>query len=437
MGEDRLAMSQKERDRLKVLHEVSRGQLTQKAAAGQLRVSERQLRRLARKLREQGDGAVVHGLRGRASNRRVSPETERRAVEELSREPCRDFGPTFAAEHVSKLLGIRVGRDTVRKWMIASGLWQSRKRKLETIHQWRERRACFGELVQWDTSDHDWLEGRGERLYLIAMIDDATSRVYARFVRHDTTEENMRVLWGWLERYGRPLAFYTDKAAMFETAPKASTGEEPASLPATQITRALAELGIERISAHSPQAKGRIERFFNTAQDRLVKLLRVSGICTIEAANACLDAEFLPDWERRFTVTPANDTDAHRPLTELHNLSATLSRVELRAIATDYTVQFEGQRYQIARSSVKVGMKGQKVRVEARLDGTLAMRFEGAYLEISASISREPQLKPVSASGKPVRKDHNRGGRSRWMRDHPVIAPRPIWQAIRDSNANC
>ena len=164
-------MSQRERDRLKVLHEVGKGQVTQKQAADQLQLSERQVRRLARSLKERGDVAVMHGLRGRASNRKTSGELERRAVEELSREECRDFGPTFAAEHVSKQLGIEVGRDTIRKWLIAAGLWKSRKRKLEAIHQWRERRACFGELVQWDTCNHDWLEGRGERLYLIAMIE--------------------------------------------------------------------------------------------------------------------------------------------------------------------------------------------------------------------------------------------------------------------------
>lgn len=436
MGEDRLAMSQRERDRLKVLHDADKRQITQKEAARQLKLSERQVRRLAGKLREKGDGTVVHGLRGRASNRRISAEIEKRAIEELSREQCRDFGPTFAAQHLSKLLEIKVGRDTVRKWLMAAGLWQSRKRKVETIHQWRERRACFGELVQWDTSDHDWLEGRGERLYLIAMIDDATSRVCARFVYHDTAGENMRLLWSWLEQHGRPLAFYTDKAAMFETAPRTSTGDDE-SRRLTQITRALNELGIERISAHSPQAKGRIERFFSTAQDRLVKQLRLAGACTIEAANACLDLEFLPDWEQRFTVAPANTTDAHRPLSELHNLPATLSHVEMRTIAADYTVQFAGKRYQIARSSVRAGMKGQKVRVEARLDGCIAIRFESAYLDISASLSRaEPATTPAPAS-RPVRKDHNRGGRSRWMRDFPVTAPKPVWQAIRDSNRNC
>lgn len=429
-------MSQRERDRLKVLHELSKGQITQKQASEQLRLSERQVRRLAKEVRERGDIAVVHGLRGRVSNHRISAEAERRAIEELSREQCSDFGPTFAAQHVSKLPGIQVGRDTVRKWLIAAGLREKRKRKVGTIHQWRERRACFGELVQWDTSNHDWLEGRGERLYLIALIDDATSRVFARFAPHDNAGENMRVLWGWLERHGRPLAFYTDKAAMFETASKASVDAEEPVLQPTQITRALAELGIERISAHSPQAKGRIERFFQTAQDRLVKQLRLAGACTIEAANACLDAAFLPEWERQFTVPPANSTDAHRPVSELHNLAATLSRVEMRRIANDYTVQFGGKRYQIARTSVRVGMKGEKVRVEARLDGTMAMRFEGVYLEISASLSRELEPKPVPAAGKPGCKDHNRNGRSRWMRDYPVLTSKPIWQALNESNRN-
>lgn len=247
-------MSQRERDRLKVLHEVSKGQITQRQAGEQLRITARQVRRLLGRMQEVGDRAVVHGLRGRTSNRRISPETEQRAAEVLRQPPYRDFGPTFAAEHVSKQLGQTISKDTVRKWMIGAGLWKSRPRKAKEVHQWRPRRSCAGELVQWDTSVHDWLEGRGERLYLVAMIDDATSRVWARFVRQDTAEENMRVVWGYLERYGRPLEFYTDKAGMFETAPKPET-DATTTPAATQITRALAELGIHRSSAHSPQAK--------------------------------------------------------------------------------------------------------------------------------------------------------------------------------------
>jgi biotin operon repressor len=433
MGEDRFEMSQKERDRLKVLTEAKKGFITQAQAASQLDISERQVRRLVQKLRAVGDRAVVHGLRGRASNRRIDAGLQTRAIEELSRPECHDFAPTFAAEHVSKLLGKHIGRDTVRTWMIEAGLWKSRKRCVETIHQWRERRPCFGELVQWDTSDHDWLEGRGERLYLIAMIDDATSRVLARFVRHDTGEENMRTARRWIEQYGRPLAFYTDKAAMFEVAKRGNAEDGSNQMQATQISRAVAELGIERISAHSPQAKGRIERFFETAQDRLVKQLRIAGVCTIEDANAYLEAEFVPDWQQRFAVAPANETDAHRPVTELHDLAASFSHMETRKVTNDYTIQFQGKRYQIALSSITVGMKRQNVRVELRLDGDIAVRFNGQYLSISAAMSKVP-AQPTPAKSQPVRKDHNRGGRSRWMSDFLSHDTQPLWKAVRDSN---
>lgn len=236
-------MSQTERDRLKVLTEAKDKLITQKQAAGQLKLSERQVRRLVQRLRQVGDRAVLHGLRGKSSNRKISGEVQRRAIAELrDNSKCHDFGPSYASEHLRKNLQIEVGKDTVRKWMIAAGLWQARKRKVEDVHQWRARRSCRGELVQWDTSVHDWLEGRGERIYLIGMIDDASSQVFARFVSHDTTEENMRVLWAYLERFGRPLEFYTDKAAMFEVTPKQAVDKNAHDMPATQITRALAEL---------------------------------------------------------------------------------------------------------------------------------------------------------------------------------------------------
>ena len=202
----------------------------------------------------------------------------------------------------------------------------------------------------------------------------------------------------------------------------------------TQITRALAELGIERISAHSPQAKGRIERFFHTAQDRLVKELRLAGVCSLEAANAWLDSEFLPNWQNRFAVPAANRTDAHRPLTEMHNLAASLSHVEERRIANDYTIHFRNQRYQIARSSAVIGMKGLKLRVEARLDDTLAVRFQGSYLDIFPCPAQTQVIPTIALSDHPIRKDHNRGGRSRWMQDYPAITPAPLWRALRDSN---
>jgi len=195
------------------------------------------------------------------------------------------------------------------------------------VHPWRARRSRSGELVQRDTSTHEWLEGRGERIYLISLIDDVTSRLFARFVRHDTREENMRLLWAYPERYGRPLAFYTDQAGMFQVAVKSKRqepreGRDRMEMPPTRIAWALGELGIVRIPAHSPQAKGRVERQFQTAQDRLVKGMRVAGVRTLEQANAYLETEYLPWWNRTLTVEPAQADDAHRPLGKEHNLAA-------------------------------------------------------------------------------------------------------------------
>ena len=272
-----LLLTQRERDRLVALRKADKKLITQKQAAQQTGLSERHLRRLLAKLRSEGDQAVVHAVRGRASNRKLSAKAEKQAVAILSQPVYAGFGPTLAAEYLEQRHGVQVGRETLRRWMAAAGLWKPRRRKSGRPHPWRPRRSCRGELVQWDTSEHDWLEGRGEKLYLIGMIDDASSELLARFVRHDSGEENRRLLKTYLEQNGRPVAFYTDRASLFVNTPKNSAGEDPKLLPPTQIGRALQELDIESITAYSPQAKGRVERSFGTAQDRLVKGLRVAG----------------------------------------------------------------------------------------------------------------------------------------------------------------
>lgn len=418
-------MGQKERDRLKVLHEVSQGKLKQIEAAEQLKLNVRQVRRLVKKMDEVGDRAVVHGLRGRRSNRRTSEKIVEKCLRELRKPECHDFGPTYAAEHLHSTLKVNVGRDTVRTWMVKAGMWRVQPRKLGTVHQWRPRRSCCGELIQWDTSVHAWLEDRGPRLYLVAMIDDATNRLFARFVERDTAEENMRVLKGYLELYGRPLEFYTDKAGMFEVTPKRAEGGDGEPMPPTQITRALTELGIGRISAHSPQAKGRIERCFGTLQDRLVKHLRLAKTSTSEHANAELK-KFLADWNQRFTVPAANETDAHRPLSEMHDLDAILSHVEQRRIGNDYTIQFSAKRYQIEKSQVEVGMRGEWARLELRLDGSVAMRYQGRYLNLHrCGSSKQEEILAPKVIATP-RKDHNRGGRSRWMEHFSLDTPQSL-----------
>ena len=247
-------MTQADRDRLVALKKAKDKKMTQRQAAEELKISERQVRRLLAKLRKQGDKAIVHGLRGR-SNRKIKAEDRQKAIEILSRDIYRGFGPTLAAEYLAKKHQIEVSKETTRQWMRQAGLWRSRKQRVVDIHVWRERRERRGELVQWDTSTHDWLEGRGETIYLIKMIDDATSRLFARFVPSDSTAENMAVLEAYLQRCGRPLEFYTDKASHFSTTPKKNHPVRDEPLPPTQIGRALSELGIGWIAAHSPQAK--------------------------------------------------------------------------------------------------------------------------------------------------------------------------------------
>jgi transposase len=326
MQEGQLLMTQADRDRLVTLKKAKKKVIKQREAAEELGVSVRHIKRLLRRLKEKGDRAVIHGLRGVASKRRIAGEVQQEAMEILSREEYEGFGPTLASEYLKKRHEIEASRETVRKWMIEAKLWRAGRRKVEALHVWRPRRSRFGEMVQWDTSEHAWL-ATGPKLYLIAMIDDATSRVSARFVERDSTEANLEMLEMWLKRYGRPQSFYTDKASLFRTTEKRRRDEpgvekDAVELPPTQIGRALRELNITWIGAHSPQAKGRIERFFQTAQDRLVKGLQAEGVKTLEQANTYLEQEFLVWWEQTRTVKPARSDDAHRPLEQGHDLLA-------------------------------------------------------------------------------------------------------------------
>lgn len=434
-------MTQAERDRLVALKKAQKKLITQKQAAEEIGVTERQVRRLLRKLRRKGDRAVIHELRGRPSSRKLPEELQQRAIVVLSDPVYRGFGPTLAAEYLEKKHQIAVSKETLRGWMFQAGLWIPGPRRVVEVHQWRPRRSRCGELVQWDTSDHDWLEGRGERIYLISMIDDATSRLWARFVRHDTSAENRCLLWTYLERFGRPLAYYTDKAGMFQVAVKTKRqeqreGRDRPQMPPTQIARALRELSIVWIAAHSPQAKGRVERQFLTAQDRLVKGMRVAGVGTIEAANAYLEEEFLPWWNETLTVLPASAEDAHRPLGKEHNLAAILSHVEQRQVTNDYTIRWEGKFYQIDRRDVRAGMRKAWVRVEQRLDGSLAVRFEDQYVGVRRCAPAVGEWQPERAAApRPPKSATAPKRKSDWMKNFSLHAGPSLRQAVRISNA--
>lgn len=292
-------MNQEERDWLEWLKRARDGVVTQRQAAEKMGVSDRWVRKLLVELQSRGDGVVVHGLRGRASNRRVDAQLQTRVIELLKQPEWHDFGPTLASEQLGQRYNIQVSKETVRGWMVAEGLWKAQPRKLRKAHFWRARGSGYGELVQWDTSNHDWLEGRGEAVrYLVRMIDDATSQSEGRFVQHDGTRENMGVLWQYVERKGRMVDVYTDRASMFMVTPKAgeSAEQRQAADRLTQIGRGLRELGIGWIPAYSPQAKGRVERSFGTDQDRLVKHLRLAHVKTMQDANKFLDEEYWPEW---------------------------------------------------------------------------------------------------------------------------------------------
>lgn len=368
---DRIEMSQRERDLLKIMTPVLEGKRTQAEAAHLAELSVRQVRRLQRKLEQGGDAALVHGLRGKPSNRRHDAQ-QRQRILQTYRQRFADFGPTFACEKLAEL-DLHVSPDTLRRWLIAAGLWQRRRRR-DPHRSRRPRRTCFGELVQIDASIHNWLEGRGETLVLINMIDDATSRVLARFYPGGTVEAHMDLAWRWLKRYGRPLALYSDRHSIFEPQDKGHLLPDAE----TQFGRALRELDIGLIRAHSPQAKGRVERSFGTAQDRWVKELRLADARTAEQANAVLE-RLLPGHNRRF-ATPARDgTDAHRALGSAFDLAAIFSIQAERVVANDYTVRFQNRFYQLLKP-IYPGERGGTVIIEQRLDGSMAIRFKTHYL---------------------------------------------------------
>ena len=427
---ERIAMSQQERDWLDWLKRARDGKMTQREAAQRMEVSERWVRKLLRRMKQQGDAVVVHGLRGRPSNSKLSAERQKQALAILKQPDWHDFGPTFAAQQLARQHRIKVGKETLRGWMIGAGMWKSRPAAQPQLHVWRRRRSGFGELVQWDTSDHDWLEGRGPVRYLVRMIDDATSWSWGRFVESDSTPHNMGVLWEYLEKNGRMAEVYTDRDSMFAVPrrPGESQAEQRQADRLTQVGRALRELGIGSVLAYSPQAKGRIERSFRTAQDRLVKQLRLAKISTLAGANAFLEQEYWPEWNAHFARPPADFPNHHRALTPQLELAAILCHVEERVIGNDYTFSFAGRRYQIAREDVQAGMRRQRLRVELRLDGEIHARFQGRYLRIGFCAQALPA--PPSPLRKPPRRDHNAGGKSHWMEgffDHP--AP-PLWKSV-------
>lgn len=395
-GKDILQMSQRELTRLHIIHKAIEGLLKQKEAAEMLLLSSRQIRRLIKKVREEGDIGITHKSRGKLSNRSL-PKKIKDKVIGLYRQKYEGFGPLLASEKLLEQTGITVNDETLRKWLIESGDWE-KVRKSRKHRQWRERKHYFGEMIQIDGSHHDWFEGRGAECVLMGYIDDATGNVYARFYDYEGTRPAFDSFKGYVKKYGIPQKTYLDKHTTYKSPKKTAFigyDEEPLS----QFERAMKELGVEVKHAHSPQAKGRIERLFRTFQDRVVKEMRLRGIKTIEEANKFLRS-YLPSYNKKFAVKPKEKTDLHRKISRGLNLDRILCIKTERTLRNDFTIAYNGKLYQIQEA-----VKSEKVLVEERINGRLMITHNGAGLKFKEITTRpEKQKKPVKLKKKIIYK---------------------------------
>lgn len=382
---DMITMSREEARRLHVIHQILDKRVTQAEAAGLIGLSGRQLRRLVKRIRQDGDAGICHRSRGKASNRRID-ERVRKSALRLYRERYRDFNVTHAAEQLSERHRIVISRETFRLWLTAADI-PYRKRRVRTHRRWRERRACFGELVQIDGSHHDWFEGRGPVCVFMGYIDDATGTVSGCFYAYEGTIPAMDSMKRYIKRYGIPHSVYLDKHSTYKSSAVPTIEEQlNDQRPLSHFEKSLAALGVEVIHANSPQAKGRVERLFRTLQDRLVKEMRLNGISGVDGANEFLKT-FLPKYNRKFKKPAASKADMHRPAPHTRELDGILCIQEERTVRNDFTVIHNGKLYQIEKLT-----RARKVVVETRLDGTLHLTHNGqdlAFREITAAPAKK------------------------------------------------
>jgi transposase len=387
----KLAMGTKELLRGKVMAMVSEGQITLKEGAERVGVSYRQAKRIISTYRTKGDAGLLHGNQGKKSNRAIDQAVREQIVKSY-RERYPDFGPTFAAEKLEEVEGVKISDETLRQWLIKEGLWQ-RKRKRAEHRSRRDRRPCFGDLVQFDGSHHDWFEGRRVKCCLMNMVDDATGKTLSMMFEEETIEAAMKTLWAWIERYGLPKALYCDKKNAFVLTREPTDAEllKGITKPKSHFGRACDKLGIEVIAANSPQAKGRVERNHGVYQDRFVKELRLAGISTIEAANIFLAKTYLPKINAKFAVNPSDSADGHAPLLG-KDLREIFVFEHTRSVSNDYVVKFECRFFQILKENRAKPGPRDKVVIRIRLSGTLDIYWQGKALLV-----KEIQIKNQEA----------------------------------------
>jgi transposase len=386
-----LEMSAKELNRLEVMQRLSRKQMSQKEAGRILDLSTRQIKRLLRGYRAKGAAGLVSKHRGRRGNNRLSEEVTKRALD-LLKTKYKGFGPTLAHEKLVEREKLKLSDESVRKLMISEKLWKPRKAKKVVIHQLRERRACFGELIQIDGSPHDWFEGRAEACVLLVFIDDATGQVVQLlFVEQESFFSYCQAAEGYFRQYGKPVAFYSDRHGIFRVnVPSSGAGEA-----LTQFGRAMQELEIQIICANSPQAKGRVERVIQTLQDRLPKEMRLRGISNMSAGNAYLP-EFIADLNQRFAVEPRSTVNAHRPLTPKEDLARILTWQETRTLSKNLTLQFQKTVYQIQTDRPTYALRKAQVLVCVNAQEKITILYNGKTLPYAIYKQQTQQAEIVS-----------------------------------------
>lgn len=430
--EGQLLMSAKERRRKSVFDEVREGRLTLRKASEKLGLSYRHCRRSYRRFREEGDGGLVHRSRGRPSNRRLPDKLRKLAVKRYE-ERYEGFGPTLACEKLAQE-GLVVDHETLRRLLLDKGLWKKRRRGVHH-RQRRERKQQFGELLQLDGSHHAWFGKERPRCCLMNLVDDAQGTTHSVMAPEETTRAAMQVLWHWVERYGIPQAIYVDQKSVYVTGREPSVEEQLADIePQTAFGAACAKLEIELIVAHSPQAKGRVERSHGVYQDRFVKELALRGITTVETANRLLQNGFAEDLNARFAREPASPVDFHRPIPKGMDLADVFCFEQFRTVQNDWTIRYENRHYQILEENRPLPKPKDRLVVRTRLDGSVHLLFKDRPLKFrplstrelrrrtQAQQAQEPPARPVRA---PTR-------RPKPAADHPWRRG-PLSQAARGS----
>ena len=387
-----LEMSTKELNRLEVMQRLSEKRLSQKEAGRILGLSVRQIKRLLKVYREEGAAGLISKHRGRTANNRLPDEVKKRALN-LLKTKYKGFGPRLAHEKLVDKEKLKLSDESVRKLMIEENLWKPRKAKKAVVHQLRERRACFGELIQIDGSEHDWFEGRAEACVLLVFIDDATGQVIQlRFVESESFFSDAQAAQDYFKRHGKPVAFYSDKHGIFRVnLPSTGSGEA-----LTQFGRAMQQLDIQIICANSPQAKGPVERVIQTLQDRLPKEMRLRGISNRTDGNAYLP-EFMTDLNQRFAVEPRSSVNAHRPLTPKDDLARILTWQETRTLSKNLTLQFEKVVYQVQTDRPTYALRKAQVLVCVNAQEEITILYNGKALPYSIYKHQAKQAEIVSA----------------------------------------